>query len=182
MRTLAPVSALAIIISLMLGGCVPSAPDASPTPEPSSTPVFASEEEALAAAEEAYAAYVAMSDLIFVEGGANAERMTAVATGAFLEATLSSFNEVQANGLHSTGGTVFRDVSLQSYSPDSLSADIVSVYVCEDISAVNVFDSAGQSIVSADRPDQTVFQVVFDLGNGGGLLVASREVWKNEPC
>ena len=80
MRTLAPVSALAIVISLMLGGCVPSAPAASPTPEPSSTPVFASEEEALAAAEEAYAAYLAVIDEIHADGGAGVERLEVVAT------------------------------------------------------------------------------------------------------
>jgi len=182
MRILAPAAALAIVTTVMLGGCVPTEPGAGPTPEPSSTPVFASEEEALAAAEEAYAAYLAVSDAIFMEGGADPERLSEVATGAFLDAAVAGFHETQAEGLRSTGGTVFRNVTLQMYSPESVPFGVVGVYVCEDITAVDVVNASGQSVVSPDRPNNTLFQAVFDLGSDGRLLLSSREVWKNEPC
>ena len=174
--------ALTIVVTLMLAGCVPSAPSASPTPEPSTTPVFASEEEALAAAEEAYAVYVALADQIFKEGGADPERLSEVATGTFLEATVEGFRQSQIEGLQSTGGTVFRNATLQMYSPESAPLEVVSIYVCEDISAVDVVDASGRSVVSPDRPDTTVFQAIFDLSADGNLLLSSREVWKNEPC
>ena len=47
----------ALAVVLLLTGCSLASPEVAPTPTPSATPVFASEEEALAAAEEAYAAY-----------------------------------------------------------------------------------------------------------------------------
>src|SRR3954462_13593979 len=81
MRT-APLLATAALL-LALAGCVPT--DSHPTswPHPSATPVFASDAEALAAAEKAYAAYEAAVDRslqsISVDG------LDAVATGDALK-------------------------------------------------------------------------------------------------
>ncbi|MDQ1582169.1 MAG: hypothetical protein QOF36_223, partial [Microbacteriaceae bacterium] len=56
------------LIVITLAGCATSA---SPMPTPSAvhSPLFASDEEALKAATDAYAAYLAMSDTIAQEGG-----------------------------------------------------------------------------------------------------------------
>ena len=71
MRILPSIALAALVVSLF-SGCIPTEPLAdTPAPQPTSTPVFASEEEALAAAVEAYAGYLEMSDLIASEGGAN---------------------------------------------------------------------------------------------------------------
>ncbi len=174
------IAALAVV--LLLTGCSAASPEAAPsTPSPSATPVFASEEEALAAAEEAYAAYVAVSNQVFSEGGINPERLNSVATGDFLADEMAGFERILANGWRSTGLTAFRDVVLQRYSPGS-STDIVGVYVCEDVSGVDVLDSSGASVVSPSRPETTVMQVTFDLGDENALLVSSREAWRVEPC
>ena len=54
---------LAVIgVVLLLAGCVQTGTKDASTPAPSVTPVFASEEEALAAAEEAYACLLYTSD------------------------------------------------------------------------------------------------------------------------
>lgn len=144
--------------------------------------MFASEEEALAAAEAAYARLVALADQIFMEGGADAERLETVATGEFLATSLDGFRQVEADGWRSTGGTVFRDLILQSYAPHGGPSGLITVYVCEDISSVDVVDSTGASVVSPNRPDTTVFQTVFDLADDRTLLISSREVWRNEKC
>ncbi len=66
----APTSiALVALAVLLLSGCLPPQTTVTPTPEATAAPVFASDEEALAAATAAYAAYLAMSDQIFAEGG-----------------------------------------------------------------------------------------------------------------
>lgn len=173
------IAALALV--LLLSGCVPTPPAETPIASPSPTPVFASEEEALAAAEEAYAAYVALADQIFAEGGVNPERLSTVATGAFLEAAIEGFEIVQRDGWRSTGGTTFRDFELQSYSAGTREG-VVTAYVCEDVSAVDVFDSSGSSVVSPGRPDSTTLQATFDLSDQGDLLLSGREAWSNEPC
>ncbi len=74
------VGALVLVGMLALTGCVDG--DRLPTlpPTPTSTPIFASEEEALAAAEEAYAAYLEMSNLISSEGGVEPERIAPFVT------------------------------------------------------------------------------------------------------
>ncbi|WP_309617830.1 hypothetical protein [Salinibacterium sp.] len=181
MRAPTSIAAVALAV-LLLSGCVPQQSTNTPTPEPSSTPVFASEEEALAAATAAYAAYVTLSDQIFVEGGKDPERMSSVATGEFLKASVEGFAEVQAKGWVSTGGTVFRGATLQSYSEVG-GREAVVIYVCEDISAVDVLDSSKISIVSPDRPNSTTFQATFDSdGNRPSLFLSSREVWSNDPC
>jgi hypothetical protein len=178
----ASVVATVVLAALLLSGCLPQQPTATPTPDPTAAPIFATDEEALAAATAAYAAYVQLADQIFVEGGVNPERLSSVATGEFLDASVKGFEEVQAKGWVSTGGTTFRGASLQSYLEDSRTG-VVTIYICEDISAVDVVDKSNVSVVSPDRPDSTTFQAIFDVdGAGSGLVLASREVWSNESC
>lgn len=171
----------ALALMLLLSGCVPTPPAETPVASPSPTPVFASEEEALAAAEEAYAAYLAVSNQVFAEGGANPERLNSVATGDFLADEMAGFERVRASGWRSTGLTAYRDVVLQSYAPGS-STGVVGIYVCEDVSGVDVLDASGVSVVSPSRPDTTTMQVIFDLGDSNTLLISSREAWSVEPC
>jgi len=148
-----------------------------PMPTPSATPVFASEEEALAAAEVAYGEYVAVASKIFADGGAGADRLRAAATGAQLEADLAGFREVLRLGQYSTGTTTFERFELQQYNPDS-SKEIVVVYVCEDITDVDVLDQDGNSIVSPSRPDLTTYELAFDVAEvGTRLLVSRKEAW-----
>ncbi|HEU4807654.1 MAG TPA: hypothetical protein VFT01_05275, partial [Homoserinimonas sp.] len=75
MRSALPLAALSIAVAMLLSGCVPQDPEVVPPPEPSTEPVFASDEEALAAATDVYKAYLAMSDLIAQEGGREPERL-----------------------------------------------------------------------------------------------------------
>ena len=65
------------LLALVLAGCAPDVPAIQVPPTPTVTPLFASDEEALAAAEEAYAAYLAMSDEITSDGGERPERIPA---------------------------------------------------------------------------------------------------------
>ncbi|CAN5255274.1 hypothetical protein BH09ACT5_BH09ACT5_10470 [soil metagenome] len=140
------------------------------------TPVFASDEEALAAAEAAYRKYTAVSDQIFHEGGNGAQRLSEVATGDLLEVELEGFEQVRKLGYRNTGETAVSAVQLQQYSPSESGEDYVMVYLCEDVSAVDVLDSTGASVVSATRPARTFFEVSFDYVSGA-LLVSRKEAW-----
>ena len=146
-------------------------------PTPTTTPVFASDEEALAAAEEAYRAYLAVADQIFAEGGADPARLADVATGDQLVADIAGFDEVRNLGQHSVGETHFRDTVLQRYDP-ATKDHAVTLYLCEDVSQVDVFDATGVSIVSADRPAFVMYEVAFDFAPTTTLLVSDKQAWE----
>ena len=173
----------ATIAVLLMTGCLPQPDDVTPTPQPSSSPVFASDEEALAAAEVAYGEYEIVSDTIFSEGGVQPERLEEVAAGDFLVDSIHGFENVQSQGLRSVGSSKFDQVTLQQFDPTSAGGGIVVTYLCEDVSEVDVLNSDGESVVSVDRPDRTYFQVTFDLADDGKtLLVSGREVWGDGAC
>ena len=57
MRSALALAAVTVTVAVLLSGCVPQGPEVTPPPESSTAPIFASDEEALAAATEAYEAY-----------------------------------------------------------------------------------------------------------------------------
>jgi hypothetical protein len=163
---------------LALAACVPTGTGGSPTPSTSATPVFASDAEALAAAEKAYAAYLKVSDQIFIDGGKDPERLLDVTTRSLYSTELEGFQNAAEKGWHSTGGSRADNFSLQSYNASDESR-IVTIYLCSDVSAVDVRDATGASVVSANRPARTPFEVSFAFKKGAtaDLLVATKEVW-----
>jgi hypothetical protein len=161
---------------LALAGCVPADPHPSASPSASATPVFASDAEALAAAEKAYAAYVRISDQILIDGGAHPERLKAITSAALYAEELKGFQLTAKNGWHSTGGTTYDHFSMQAYQPGDLGSIIVA-YVCSDVSHVDVLDSTGSSVVSPTRPERTPFSVTFAIEANNKLVIASDDVW-----
>jgi len=182
MRTILRPAAAALVLfaALAATGCTPG-PAKPHTPTPSSTPLFASDEEALAAAEEAYAAYLAVSDQIFQDGGREPDRLLEVATEQVVNAQMDGYEQAAANGWTSTGSTKLDTVSLQWFDPDRTKAAI-SIYGCVDLSGVDVVDANGTSVVSANRPDRSPFQVTFDLSstNASQIVVSGEKPWTGE--
>jgi len=172
-RALPPL-ALFAALALALTGCAPASKEVAPEPTAVAVP-FESEEEALAAAVEAYARFVEVGDSIGRDGGLNAERLEEVATGELLKTSLEGLESWVEKGWRQVGAAEFSDVTLQQFWDKG-----VIIYLCEDVSAVDVFDATGQSVVSADRPDFYYFQVSFEATDGS-LLVSGRERWR-EHC
>ena len=166
---------LVTVTALALGGCVPSEPDPTSSPEPTATPVFASEEEALAAATDAYAAYLKASDTILSEGGINPERIDEVAVGEAADSAREASYAFSNKGFRSTGETTFGNLRVQRYSPRASGSDeILSAYLCEDVSDVDVLDAVGISVVSIDRPPKQAYEVAFQRADDSMRLVLSR--------
>ncbi len=183
--TVAGVTLAAITLALALSGCVSADPAVTPQPQASATPLFASDAEALKAAEEAYAAYLKVSDQILADGGANPERIEGVATSEQLVEDRLGFEKARANSQHSLGVTTFDRSVLQVYAPNaSRGHDIVAIYLCEDVSKVDVFDSTGASVVSATRPNRAGYEVRFDAGAPPArpLLVSNKTSWTVDSC
>lgn len=182
MRTRHLLTAIASLsVVALLSGCTPAKPyDKTATSTSSPTPVFASEEEALAAAEEVYARYLELTAEIMSDGGERPERMKEVATGDLLELLLDEFAQVRLDGIRGTGEVSVRDIRLQSYDQAG-GADFLIVYACEDVSSADLLDAQGNSLVSGSRPPTTTFQTSFDYLDGE-LHVSGHVAWRNESC
>lgn len=178
-------SATALAAALLLSGCVQADPVVTADPKPSATPLFASEADALAAATAAYAAYVKVSDEIFMDGGSHPERLKNVAIGEQLRADLNGFAKASSAGVHSTGGTTFESIRLQDYDSSATKGRaVVAVYLCEDVSKVDVMDAQGSSVVSDTRPNRVKYEVQFDdaRGESSPLRVSHKEPWGDGKC
>ena len=169
-----------VIGVLLLAGCLPQPAEDPVEPDPSSAPVFASEEEALAAAVAAYEDYLKVSDAIAADGGANPERLQEVAAGALVDQEVAGFEEFAAEGFRSTGRTVILNPVLQQWEANPVEGqESIWMYLCSDVSAVDVINSDGVSVVSPDRPSRVSLQVGLAL-EANRLLVSSKDVWTSD--
>jgi hypothetical protein len=167
---------------LALTGCVGGTPLPTLPPSPTTTPIFASEEEALAAAEEAYAAYLEVSNLISSEGGVDPERIAPFVTERRLEDELRGFATLREHRLRVEGATRFGVIELQQASLDGEDAEVV-FYACWDGSETRVFDSEGEDVTPADREVRVVLEVrTLTVQGLPPLVVESAERWPARSC
>lgn len=166
----------ALALMLLLSGCVPTPPAETPVASPSPTPVFASEEEALAAAEEAYAAYQAVTDAVTAGGAVDGSPLRQVVTETQYERELEGLETFAATGWHTVGSSTFDSMTLQSYEYGNMA--YVTVYVCSDVTDVRLLDDAGVDVTPVSRPDRLPLVVGFESSpNRTMLLVADSDVW-----
>lgn len=172
---------LGALVVASLAGCAASpvpAPTASTTPD-AAAPLFASDEEALAAAEAAYAAYLAASDATMAQGDGDLREISLVVSEAYLAEIAPSFEDLAAKGLHTTGKAKFDSVSLVHQSIRTDGTGSQQIYVCQDISDVGVIGADGVLQPSTDRQERLSLIVTFVAGapNRETLLVEGSEVW-----
>ncbi|HEU0205628.1 MAG TPA: hypothetical protein VFQ74_02915, partial [Pseudolysinimonas sp.] len=113
MRTGSLLVTAALLVAL--AGCVPTNAHPSESPSATATPVFASDAEALAAAENAYAAYQAAVDKSLQTS--SLEGLDSVATGDALETARSSVDTFQKEGRTQRGDSKVRKVAPADLSP-----------------------------------------------------------------
>ena len=168
---------LVIAVGLSLGGCAPDAPAPKPTASPSATPLFATDEEALAAAEEAYAAYLRVSDTITAEGGADIERIDAVVASSLKEALHDSLSKYKDRGLHTVGNSKFDTSSVQRIENDADGPMSIGLYLCLDVQGVRVISKDGTDVTPIDRVDRLPLVIDLISDDAGGLVMESSESW-----
>jgi hypothetical protein len=170
-----PAAALAALLALPLAAC--TAPHAKPTPTATSasTPLFSSDEEALKAATDAYAAYLKMSDTISHDGGANPERIKPYVTASQYERELKGFSSFRSHGVHTTGSTSF-----DSLQVEKLSRSTIDAYVCVNSAHVRVLNDQGQDITPSGRPERMPFEVGFNAQGESHVLLSRSETWSGK--
>ena len=155
-----------VLAAVTLSACAPT-----PTPSPTPTAAFASEEEAFAAAEEVYRAYLSEA-AARAEGEASADPEKYL-SGEALDADLQSQRSLQEQSLKIVGASV-----IDEFIP--LKAE-VTADICIDISGSRVLDENGTDVTVADRPESGQVSVEFS-GDSERLLISRSSPSERAEC
>lgn len=149
---------------MALGACAPT-----PAPDPTPTPLFASEEEAFAAAEATYRAYIDAANQSWKEHDRG--KTAAYLTGEALEEEIATQRELASRGIVVVGE--LRVVSFSGAESDERE-QTVTARACIDVTSSRLFNSAGTDITPGDRDPLVGLHLTF-APVGDGLAVAATE-------
>lgn len=181
MRSAAAALALGLTLTAAgLSSCAtPDDPVQPPEPDPSVTPVYASEAEALAAAEELYGRYLGVENKLGQGGWKDLDQLSTVLTGAALDNEVESANSLAQKGFRQVGEAKFDSLKLQQLRDSGPGTVDITFYVCSDVSTVDVVNREGSSVVSADRPDRQPIEARA-TDRGGALKIVRRDAWSGD--
>jgi hypothetical protein len=172
--------ALAVVTIAFTGwsatACVGSGPQITATNTPYHIDDKQSRESVSAASRIAYDKYLGVADQILTDSGAAPERIQSVATDAFAQDFAEDIAEYVAAGLRAEGSTAVLSFDIQSWNQDGDGYN-VTAYICDDVSAVDVLDGNGESIVAANRDPTTPYQVHFEGDDLDELRVSVKDLW-----
>lgn len=196
--------AAATLLLVAVTSCAadPAAPatSGSPTPTPSAAetatvPTTSATSETESASESASAlltAYFATVDQLRQQPDQPLSGLDTVAISTQLAAQKKLIQSQRTSGLRQTGSTTIAKLTVQSVNlddsdPQAGKVPTVQIDVCYDVSAVDVLDGDGTSVVGADRPDTgwvrfTVSNYTWEADPTGGWRVASGADLKQAPC
>ncbi|GAA2901630.1 hypothetical protein [Microbacterium esteraromaticum] len=174
LRTGSAFAAAGLLVG-MLSAC---APESEPTPKPTTSAAFATDEEAFAAAEATYQAYTDAMNKVDLADPATFESLYAYSTGGFETADRETFSQLHAEGLRMSGQVVL--VKFRGKDFDAKTAR-VEADVCIDVSRSDVVDSSGNSRVAPDRSDMNPLHVDFEA-QGDAMLISRAERDENIKC
>lgn len=165
-----------------LAACAPgeSAPTPSPSPVETDAPIFASDEEALAAAISAYEAYSAASAVVGNEGGEGVERLEDTVTPDLYKQLVEEFTALRDANLRIVGEPAISGGSLAERS-ETQSLASVSAYFCRDVSPTAVVDANGTDVTPASRDavQPVLAHFVSRADASETLIVESMERWSD---
>ena len=147
-----------LLTGMLLAGCAPAVPVPRFTPVDAPPPRFANDAEALAAAEEAYGAYIAVSDQISQDGGHNPERILPYVSEKAAEAELASFELLRESNRRTVNSSRFFGLELRQVVQTPERA-VVTFWVCDDVSDVRILDADDHDVTTASYSEVWQFEV-----------------------
>jgi hypothetical protein len=172
---------LVVAAILLLPGCTGDAPIVLPSPESSTAPVFATDEEALAAAEAAYGEYLAASSTISSKEGSTADGLRQFVTDDYFVEVKASVERFNNDGREQQGKPTFDSITLQQFADTYIEPVVVVVYLCVDVSATTFVDAKGNDQTPPDRALRVPLEVSFvGVERTKRLLIDSSEAWTGE--
>ena len=176
---------LAVAMLLALAGCAPAGQQAASSPTARATPVFASDAEALAAAEKAYAAYLKVSASITSAGGSSPSLIDTFVTESEATTEHRTYKYFSDGGLRSQGSPSLGPMNLEHINYDTSGIATLVVHACIDASNVRILDSSGVDVTPADRLNMTPLEITMRSSAEfpTKLLVAGSKKWfGSEAC
>ncbi len=165
----------------------PAGTTASSSPTPPTDSELASE-----AASNLVTKYYAVRDALRQNPTTPLARLTTVAIGPELNAQRVLFKRERADGWHQTGDTRIAElnvdaVDLTNTDPKAGRLPTAQVDVCYDVSAVDVLDAEGKSVITKDRPDTgwirySVANYNYAKDPVGSWRVVSGQNLERTPC
>ncbi len=165
----------ATVVVAGLCGCAPD-PFADPTPAPTPSGVvsgFASHEEAFAAAEATYRAYVDAGNA--QRAGDPSSDPSRYLSGAALEGERETQEDFAKAKVRIEG-----DLNVASFRVTNASSEVLDAVVCLDVRDTRLLDEAGQDITPHDREDRLGLVVTFEWTTGHALISDSKT--SDEQC
>lgn len=138
--------------------------------------MFASEEEALAAAEELYGEYLAAENLLGAGGWTDISLVEPFLKGQALADEIDTAEGLSAKGYRQVGEIGFDSVALQQIEDDGPESVELTLYLCLDVSSASILDAADQPVVVEGRPDRIALEIAMD-DTEGDLKVERSEPW-----
>jgi hypothetical protein len=167
---------LLVLLTATLAGC--AEPTRLPPPEPSAAaPLFASDEEALAAATAAYEEYLAVSNAVLQDGGLDPARIEQFVSREVYESELVGFELLSSNGWFATGSNVLLRATLQQVVANADGTTDAIVYVCTSVEGNDVIDGDGRSQVDPNRPDFLAHEVVIRFSDLSEVVIEKKTQW-----
>ena len=172
----------ALSLALLLGSLaactdVPRIPP--PEPAATSTPLFATDEEALEAATASYEEYLAASGEVTSSADLDIAKLRNLVTEDYLAQEEVALQEFSNRALRTSGESALQSAFLQQRFEDNSGFATVVIYACVDVSSVKVLDNSGLDVTPADRPGISALEVEFTSSTEGSprLLVSRSQAW-----
>ncbi|RXZ51384.1 hypothetical protein [Agromyces binzhouensis] len=162
-----------------LTGCAAAqtTPSPPPTTDAAETPLFASDEEALAAAVEAYERHLESTAAILA-GELPADAIRETSSGEFGEKRVSELETFVASGLRASGMTTIDTAALIETHVDD-GETFISIYACQDVSGTVLRNSQGEDVTPSDR-DERVALVLEFRAEITSIKVSGNELWPGD--
>jgi len=172
---------VAVATVVLLAGCGGPPPVVEPT-ETVGEPVFASEEEALAAAEEVFGKYVDATDTMSLSGGEDLSGFDGLLTPNQLADETEQAEGLKAEGKRLIGSHGYFDFRLQQVDQSNPPEVYLQAYVCADLTNVKYVDAQGNDTSDPDRALSAPLEAVFvnTIENPSTLLIEDVRQWTGE--
>ena len=178
------------VVALLLAGatlaslaaCAPAAPAATnaPTDSPDATeaPIFASDEEALAAAVAAYERYLDAEQRIVESAHVEVDSIAGTTTPAFADELIAQYETLRESSLRLSGRGQIDSERIAEFGVGE-SGFYATMYACSDVSGVQVMNSSGDD-VTPERAERVPVVIEFEGTAKDTLLVAGSSKWSGD--
>lgn len=166
-------------------GASPSPTSSSPTSTPRSTTPPSESEIASEAASDTLRNYFATVDGVRQDPKRPETDLDAVASSSQLTAQQNLLKSQRNGGIHQLGDTKIVELNVESVSLDKPTTALIDV--CWDVTAVDIVDGSGKSVVTPERKDVgwtrfTVTNPTWETTPTDGWRVSGGSDLEKEPC